>query len=291
MLNAVGIRHRIVKTIGSIILLKAMAERMNLRAIVDTTIPMQRHSGFTHGQLVEALVMNRCHAPAPLYQVQEWANESGTADLYGLPAERFNDDRLRDTLDVSPAYEKDLQGLIAVRLLSDFAVPADEVLYDITSLYFEGGYEESALIRYGYSRDGKPDKKQVNLALTTSRQGGVPLQSQISLPGRRLPRCWTRSSKPTSTGRNCPIEAPAARAAIGPANGASPCSTKNLCPTSPRHCGRPANGDACAPRLSAATSTVSGPSSFALRASRAGMKRRASSAARTSRSPMCTQAR
>lgn len=44
--------------------------------------------------------------------------------------------------------------------------------YDITSVYFEGEYEESDKIDYGYSRDHRPDAKQVNLAANvTARQG------------------------------------------------------------------------------------------------------------------------
>ena len=29
------------------------------------------------------------------------------------------------------------------------------VLYDITSVYFEGAYKESALVTFGYNRDGR----------------------------------------------------------------------------------------------------------------------------------------
>jgi len=59
--------------------------------------------------------------------------------------------------------------------MTEFGVPAAEVAYDITSLYFEGDYDESQLINLGYSRDQKPDKKQVNVGLTVSMEGGVPL--------------------------------------------------------------------------------------------------------------------
>ncbi len=180
ILNTVGSSFRVVKTIGSLVLLKSMAERMGLRSLVDSLIPMERESesGLTHGQVVESLVMNRCHAPVPLYEMEQWAQAGGMADFYGCSAERFNDDRMRMTLDRLPEHETNVQDAMALRLMNEFQVPADEVLYDITSLYFEGAYDESALIHLGYSRDQKPDKKQVNIALTVSRQGGVPLRSQ-----------------------------------------------------------------------------------------------------------------
>lgn len=103
-----------------------------------------------------------------------------------MPAELFNDDRARQTLDLLPAYERDLQSQVGLRLITTFSVPVDEILYDITSLYFEGVYEDSQLIRLGYSRDKKPEKKQVNLGLTTSREGGCALA--IPDPARQYRR-------------------------------------------------------------------------------------------------------
>lgn len=181
-LNTIGTHHRIVKNIGSIVLLKAMAERMGIRTMVDARIPMQREVGLTHGQIVETLVINRCHAPRPLYEMEDWAHRSGISDLHGVSHELFNDDRIRSTLDLLPEYEADFQSDMALRMIDEFDVPVREVLYDITSLYFEGDYSESELVEYGYSRDSKPDKKQVNLALTTTRDGGVPVQAH-TLPG------------------------------------------------------------------------------------------------------------
>lgn len=152
-----------------------MAEEMNLRAIVDARVPWQGPAGsLTHGEVVEALVLNRLHAPRPLYRFDQWAAVSGLADLYGVPADRFHDDRLRETLDAISADDEAIQGDVALRTITYFGVPADQVLYDITSLYFEGEYDESEIVAYGYSRDQKPDKKQINLALTVSAEGGVP---------------------------------------------------------------------------------------------------------------------
>lgn len=45
------------------------------------------------------------------------------------------------------------------------------VLYDITSTYFEGEYEESDLVQFGYNRDGKRGHEQVVIGLLTSAQG------------------------------------------------------------------------------------------------------------------------
>ena len=44
-------------------------------------------------------------------------------------------------------------------------------LYDITSTYFGGEYEDSSLVKYGYSRDCKRGHEQVNIGLLTNVQG------------------------------------------------------------------------------------------------------------------------
>jgi transposase len=45
------------------------------------------------------------------------------------------------------------------------------VLYDITSSYFEGAYEASELVYFGYNRDGKRSHEQMVIALLCSEQG------------------------------------------------------------------------------------------------------------------------
>jgi transposase len=45
------------------------------------------------------------------------------------------------------------------------------VLYDITSSYFEGEYEESDLVAFGYNRDGKRGHEQVVIALICTEEG------------------------------------------------------------------------------------------------------------------------
>ena len=49
---------------------------------------------------------------------------------------------------------------------------------DITSTYFEGIYEESEIVKYGYSRDQMPDKKQINLDIDANNDG-IPLSYKI----------------------------------------------------------------------------------------------------------------
>lgn len=55
------------------------------------------------------------------------------------------------------------------------------VLYDITSSYMEGEYEDSSLVRFGYNRDGKRGHKQIVISLLCSKEG-CPIAVEV-FPG------------------------------------------------------------------------------------------------------------
>jgi transposase len=59
-----------------------------------------------------------------------------------------------------------------------FDLDYDLLLYDVTSTYFEGDAKRNELAQRGYSRDHRPDCKQVNIALVVSREG-MPLGYQL----------------------------------------------------------------------------------------------------------------
>ena len=63
-----------------------------------------------------------------------------------------------------------------------FSIDPSLIHYDITSLYFEGSYEDSDFITYGYNRDQKPDKKQINLGIDMLDKEPFPIFWQI-FPG------------------------------------------------------------------------------------------------------------
>ena len=80
-------------------------------------------------------------------------------------------------------------------------IALSQIHYDITSIYFEGEYEESDTIDYGYSRDNRPDAKQLNLGVNGAAKQGFrwPIASWRDGPPtarRRWRTCtlWTNSS-------------------------------------------------------------------------------------------------
>src|SRR3990167_4061077 len=63
--------------------------------------------------------------------------------------------------------QKAIQKQLASKHLKDGCI----VLYDITSTYFEGEYENSDLVKFGYSRDCKRGHEQINIGLLTNIEG------------------------------------------------------------------------------------------------------------------------
>jgi transposase len=59
-----------------------------------------------------------------------------------------------------------------------FSATFDVLLYDLTSTYFEGEAEEVEKARRGYSRDHRPDCKQIIIALVVTPEG-FPLSYEV----------------------------------------------------------------------------------------------------------------
>ena len=61
-----------------------------------------------------------------------------------------------------------------------FDLDLSQLAYDLTSVAFCGAYEDAAeLVRFGYSRDHRPDRKQLELATTVTLAGGVPIDYRV----------------------------------------------------------------------------------------------------------------
>ena len=125
------------------------------------------------------LVLGRwCDPSSELHLAEQSYESMALADLLGVPAEKVNHDRLYRTLDRLLPHKDALEKYLQQRLGELFQIEYDRLLYDVTSTYFEGEAEKNPQAQRGYSRDHRPDCKQVNIALVVSRQG-LPLGYEI----------------------------------------------------------------------------------------------------------------
>jgi transposase len=133
------------------------------------------------------LTSNRLMAPRPLYKVKEWMEETVLEDTLDVSADKMYDTRIGRTLDDLHPHLGAIWQDIVVQAILEYDIDLRFLHYDITSVYFEGEYPESEKIDYGYSRDHRPDAKQVNLGVNVTSETGIPLGYRV-LAGRTADR-------------------------------------------------------------------------------------------------------
>lgn len=126
-----------------------------------------------------ALVIARlCNPSSELYIAEQWYPKTALPDLLGVPASRIDDNRLYRGLDQLLPHKAELETHLKNRLGELFELEYDLLLYDVTSTFFEGRAAGNPLAQRGYSRDQRPDCKQVCIALVVSRCG-MPLGYEV----------------------------------------------------------------------------------------------------------------
>ncbi len=173
--------HQLSKQLGAIPVLMPILRRLQVAQIVDQHCPGKEQ--VSHGTTVVALGLNRLMSPRPLYRVSQWMAETVLEDTLGVSSEQLYDVRLGRTLDDLHPYLGAIWQDIVIRAIVHYHLDLAFLHYDITSIYFEGDYADSTKIDYGYSRDHRPDTKQVNLAVNVTGPEGVPLAYRV-LAGR-----------------------------------------------------------------------------------------------------------
>jgi hypothetical protein len=126
---------------------------------------------------LQLMVANRLVAPRSKLGVHEWVERVAVPAVEQVGPLHHYYRALDDLLAVKQPLEEELWG--ATKNL--FNLDVDLVFYDLTSTYFEGDGPTDA--SYGYSRDHRPDLKQVVVALACDRQG-FPIAHEV-LPGNR----------------------------------------------------------------------------------------------------------
>jgi transposase len=118
-----------------------------------------------------------CAQPSELGVAERWYQKTALEDLLGVGWEKINDDRLYRGLDVLLEQKDRLTAHLLKRYESWFGVRFEFLVYDVTSTYFEGQGGGAKAAR-GYSRDHRPDCKQVCIGLVATPEG-LPLAFEV----------------------------------------------------------------------------------------------------------------
>jgi transposase len=175
--------------LGPLPLVNHFLERMGLAALLEKHVPTaDKRCRVPHAQALGMLIRSIVVEREPIYRAQETVH-GFAAGLFGLAVEdgeSLSDDRLGRALD--RLFEADRAALLTEVVLAvakRFAVQLERLHNDSTSISFCGQYREGRVSRsgqrapaitYGYSKDHRPDLKQLLFILTTDADGGVPVQ-------------------------------------------------------------------------------------------------------------------
>ena len=129
--------------------------------------------------VLELLVANRLIDPGSEFRLhRQWFDQSAMDVLLGVDFTIAEKDRLYRCLDRILEHKQDLFVHLQQRWKNLFDTQFDVLLYDLTSTYWEGEAEQNPKAKRGYSRDGRPDCKQVVVALVITPEG-FPLAYEV----------------------------------------------------------------------------------------------------------------
>ncbi len=189
-------------------LIAATIEKLGLVEKIDSRLPISRKNGakVTMGQRVSAMILNGLgFIDSRLYMFPEFLENKPVARLLGqeVKAEYFNDDALGRCLDRIHDYgTTKLFSEIAFLIGAENKLLGSSVHFDSSSLSVYGEYRDqdiptvadnqsteeqktviqplaslpkTPVITHGYSKDHRPDLKQVVINLATTGASGFPI--------------------------------------------------------------------------------------------------------------------
>jgi transposase len=155
-----------------------LVQRLDLQRFLEDALPKDGAEIPWPAMTLVLLLARLCAPSSELHLAEHVYEGSALPDLLGVPAAKVNDDRLYRALDKLLPHKTALEQHLKDRLGQLFALQYDLLLYDVTSTYFEGEAAHNPQAQRGYSRDHRPDCKQVLLALVVTREG-LPLGYEL----------------------------------------------------------------------------------------------------------------
>jgi len=141
-----AVLHRASCNLGPLAVVAPLLEQMDVAAIIDRHLPPDPQLEFSHGRVLRLLLGARLSQPLALVNVAAWAEESGAEYLWGIPADKLNDDRLGRSLDAFFTQRHSILASVAADVVRTFRLPMNRLHYDTTPLLFCGVYDPSTPI-------------------------------------------------------------------------------------------------------------------------------------------------
>jgi transposase len=185
-----GIRREV----GPLLLVHHFSEALAIAGEVDRLLPQRGRHRLSAGEVVVALIASRLASPSPLYDVAGWASGAALPELFAIPHQLLNDDRLGRCLEALCPHAEQLRGRVMLRAIERFGLDSARLHLDLTALRVAGAYEQSALVEKGWSADRRV-ARQIRALQATSSEGvslylrpGPGSAAELSMIGQGLER-------------------------------------------------------------------------------------------------------
>jgi len=179
--------------LGPLPVINHFIERIGLEEALERHVPSDARCTVPHARALGVLLRSIVVEREPIYRQQETVH-AFAGGMFGVSAAEMahlSDDRLGRALD--RLFDADRAALltdVAVAVGQRFAVKFTEFHNDSTSIRFCGNYRSASgrkirgrtapAITYGFSKDHRPDLKQLMFILTMSSDGNVPVAFRCS---------------------------------------------------------------------------------------------------------------
>jgi len=176
--NLRSIQVERLRQFGKPYLALALWRRLHLHRFFEKDLP-PGNEAIAWNQIAFVLACGRfCEQASELALAERWYGKTALEDLIGIAPEKVYDNRLYRGLDALLPLRKKLFSHLKKRYESWFGTRFEFLLYDITSTYFEGECKRNPQAQRGYSRDRRPDCKQVCIGLVVTPEG-LPLAYEV----------------------------------------------------------------------------------------------------------------
>ncbi len=176
--NTAAVRVENQRAFGGPWLARQILRKLQLDDFLKCTIPKGKED-VPWSLMAEVLVICRlCNPSSELHIAEHYYRSTAMHELLGVPPEKVYDERLYRALDKLLPHKEALEKHLKYKLGELFELKYDLLLYDVTSTYFEGEAKTNPKAQRGYSRDKRPDCKQVCIGLVVSRCG-MPIGYEV----------------------------------------------------------------------------------------------------------------
>jgi len=153
-------------------------KRLKLDKLLESLMD-QRGAAVAWSRVAAVLAVNRLCAPGSELAIEErWYPTTALDDLLRIPEGKLNHSRLYRCLDYLLPHKTRIEQHLKQRYGDLFGAEFDVLLYDLTSSYVEGTAAANPLMKRGYSRDHRPDCKQLIIALVVNVEG-FPISYEV----------------------------------------------------------------------------------------------------------------